>query len=221
VVRIVIVEDQPRLLRALAGVLEQVPDFHVSGQALTAETALPIVRRARPQVVLVDLGLPGMSGVEFIRTLTRDPSPPACLVHTILDDPVQAEAALRAGARGFVVKGGPAADLIANLRTVAGGGGVLHPSVAGPLLERAFPSRDPAPTEAAQAPLNGPGPLSVREQELLAIVAKGLTNDEIAQVLGIRPSTVRSHMSHLFTKLDVGNRVEAVTEGLRRGIIAL
>jgi DNA-binding NarL/FixJ family response regulator len=217
ITRVAVVEDQPRILEAQVALLADLPDLEVVGQASTGEWGLEVLRRTRPHVALVDLGLPGMDGVE-LTARAREAAPDVeVLVWTIFEDARRADAALAAGAAGYLLKGTPVERLAEAIHAVRAGGAVVTPSLARPLLARR--QRWPA------SPV-GPGPLdeaalSERERELLHLISRGLTNPEAAAALGLTAATVRTHLSNLFVKLDVTNRVEAVTEGIRRGLVEL
>lgn len=208
------IEDQPRILEAQVALLLELPEIEVVGQALSAESALDVLAETRPDVALVDLGLPGLDGVELTRRIRARWPATEVLIFTIFEEPDRARAAIQAGAAGYVLKGTPADRLAEALRAVQAGGAVVHPSLARPLLRAFAAAEAPATEEPARW-----AELSQREIEVLQITAKGLSNAETARILGLTVPTVRSHMTHIFEKLDATNRVEAVTEGIRRGII--
>jgi len=215
ITRVVVVEDQPRILEAQTALLSDVPDVEVVGQALSGETGLTAIARARPDVALVDLGLPGLDGVELTRRARASWPETEILVFTIYAEPERADAAVRAGAAGYVLKGTPLGRLVEAIRAVHAGGAVVEPSLARPLIQRAARTGGPVDPGESWAWT----PLSRREIEVLQATAKGLSNVETARMLGLTQATVRTHLAHIFDKLDVKNRVEAVTEGIRRGII--
>jgi DNA-binding NarL/FixJ family response regulator len=214
-IRVLIVEDQLAILRAQRRLLETAPGLEVVGAATTGEEALPLIDTLAPQVLLCDLGLPGIDGVEVTRRARRRPSPPEILIFTVFEEEERVLAAIQAGAAGYLLKGTPLPRLVEAIHDVHLGGTVIQPSLARTLL-RHFRA-DALPWDAPPAP-DAPR-LTPREQEVLALIAKGLTNPEVASVLGCSRSTIRTHLEHIYEKLEATNRVEAVTEGLRHGLI--
>lgn len=208
-IRVFLVEDQPAFLAAQARLIESDPSLDLVGSACSGEEALRLIPPARPQVVLCDLGLPGIDGIELTRRVRRGPAPPEVLVLTVFDEEERVLAALRAGAAGYLLKGSPLERLVEAIREVHAGGTVIQPSLARLVLRRLQPLEE----------LEPPQRLTPREVEILQIVARGLSNREAAEVLGLSPSTVRTHLEHIYEKLEVGNRVEAVAEGIRQGLI--
>ncbi|MEM6366929.1 MAG: response regulator transcription factor [Myxococcota bacterium] len=208
--RTLVVEDQPRFLKSVLTLLRGAPDFVVSGVARSAAEARAQLD-AEPgwQLVLLDLGLPDEDGLRLVPAARRAGA--EVVVWTVDDDPSRGLQALRAGAAGYLVKGARAEEVLEGLRAVAAGGAVLQPRLARALLE----TFGPEPRDGAARVL------SPREREILEVVAKGFSNPEIASILGLSAATVRTHLEHVFEKLDVSSRVEAVTEAIRRGIIAV
>ena len=230
-IRVMVVEDQPKILRSQLKLLQGSDEVEIVGTALSGEAALEEFARAKPEVVLCDLGLPRMSGIELTRALKAKAPAVEVLIFTIFDEEEKVLAAVQAGASGYLLKGAPVERIIEAIRDVHDGGSVIQPSLARRLL-KAFHVREEAPHTAsdrlaaeveAQVP-DDAGPqvqLTVRETEILRLIAKGLSNSEAAGVLTLSRATVRTHLEHIYQKLDVSNRVEAVTEGIRKGIIAV
>jgi len=216
--RVLVVEDQPRILRPLLELLEGFPSLRIVGAALSGEEAVTLAGELKPEVILCDLGLPGISGIEVIRQVkARDPAI-EFLVFTVFEEEEHVIGAIRAGASGYLLKGAPAPKIVEAIEEVRQGGTVIQPSLARMLLhhfrvEPGAPTPPPAPVEENQRSL------SPRETEILQLIAKGLTNPEAAEILQLSRSTIRTHLEHIYEKLEVTNRVEAVTEGLRKGLI--
>lgn len=206
-IRVLITDDHPVVRLGLQGMLVGQPDFEVVGEATNGAEAVEMTRRLRPEVVLMDLRMPGVDGVaatEQIRALgigTR------VLVLTTYDTDADILRAIEAGATGYLLKDAPREDLFRAIRATARGESVLAPTVAAKLMGKMR-----APAEEA---------LSSREIEVLKLVANGASNKEIANALHISEATVKSHLIHIFGKLRVADRTAAVTVALERGIIRL
>jgi DNA-binding NarL/FixJ family response regulator len=198
--RVLIVDDHPMFRRGLAGLLESLPDVQVAGLAASGEEALELAGGDRPDVVFMDLNLPTISGVEATRRLGDLPDPPAVLALTMLDDDATVVAAMRAGARGYVLKGATGEEIAAAVRTVAAGGVVLGAGVAGHLL---------ALTDAGRRRAAGPDALTDRERDVLELLADGLANPQIARRLGLSVKTVQNYVSRILDKLQVTDRTQA------------
>lgn len=211
-VRILVVDDHPIVRAGIAGLLATEPDFEVVGEADSGEAALDLVSVARPDVVLMDLRMPGMGGVEATRRLTRlTASPPRVLVFTTYEEDDQILAAIEAGANGYLVKAAPAEELAAGVRAVAAGQTVLAPSIAAQLVARAH--------SGTREHLERGPRLTPREVEILRLVSAGLSNPEIAGTLFIGESTVKTHLLRAFEKLGVSDRTRAVTRAMEHGIL--
>jgi DNA-binding NarL/FixJ family response regulator len=211
VVSVVIADDHPTFRRGLAALLASVPDIEVVGEAADGESAVAQTRALSPDVVLMDLSMPGLGGVEATRRIVADAPATAVLVVTMLDDDEAVFAAMRAGARGYVVKGQDTDDVLRAIRSVARGDAVFGPAVAGRVLSyltRPLSARDPI-----QFP-----ELSDRERDVLEQLARGSTNSEIARALVLSPKTVRNHVSSIFSKLQVAGRGEAVERARAAGL---
>lgn len=225
-IRVMVVEDQPNILRSQLKLLSASDEIEVVGTALSGEAALESLDKARPEVILCDLGLPRMSGIDLTREVkSRWPSI-EILIFTIFDEEAKVTDALKAGASGYLLKGAPIERVVEAIRDVKDGGSVIQPSLARRLL-KAFHVREAPEPDAADAladaaeeeEISQVASLSPREVEILQLIARGLSNNEAARVLSLSRATVRTHIEHIFQKLDVTNRVEAVTVGIRKGII--
>ena len=198
--RVLIVDDHPVFRDGLAGLLATLPEVEIVGMAGTAEEALAAVSLAAPDVVLMDINLPGASGVEATRQATQVAPATAVLVISMVDDDDSVFAAMAAGARGYVLKGASAAEITAALRTVAAGGAVFGAGVASRLLAR---------TPAQPSVPGRPDDLTTREREVLDLLADGASNRQIARSLGLSLKTVQNHVSRILDKLQAADRTQA------------
>jgi DNA-binding NarL/FixJ family response regulator len=219
-IRVYVVEDQSKILKNQLKLLEASADLEIVGTALSGETALEDIRRLQPDVVLLDLGLPRMSGIDVTRVVKAELPKIEILIFTIFDEEDSVLEAVQAGASGYLLKGTPADKMVEAIKEVSQGGTVIQPSLARRLLKH---FRVPeANTVTALASVEPEGKkLSARETEILQLIAKGVSNSEAATILTVSKATVRTHLEHIYRKLEVTNRVEAVTEGLRKGIIQM
>lgn len=203
-IRILVVDDHPIVREGLVAVLEDQPDFEVVGSVGAAEEAITQIERLKPDVVLLDLELSGMSGVEAISQLT----PVArVIVFTAYDADERVFGALRAGASGYLLKGATAEEIARAIRVVQRGGSYLEPRVAAKVL-----------AQVGGGPRH-PGALSVREREVLRLVADGLSNKQVAHTLAIAERTVKFHMTSIFNKLGADNRAQATALAIQRGLL--
>jgi DNA-binding NarL/FixJ family response regulator len=206
--RLVIVDDHPVVRDGLRGMLGTQSDFEVVGEAAGGAEALTVVEATRPDVVLTDLRMPEPSGGTLIRLLLERVPQTRILVLTTHDTDSDVLPAVEAGAIGYLLKDAPREELFRAVRAAARGETVLSPSVAALLLARVRPQR-PAP--AAR--------LSAREREVLALIAQGRTNRETAAALFITEATVKTHLLHIYAKLEVPDRAAAVSAAHRRGLL--
>ncbi|MFJ6514634.1 response regulator [Streptomyces sp. NPDC091406] len=208
-VTLVVVDDHPVVRDGLRGMFTAAPGFEVLGEAADGVDALAVVERLDPDVVLMDLRMPGGGGVAAIAELTRRGARSKVLVLTTYDSDSDTLPAIEAGATGYLLKDAPREELFAAVRAAADGRSVLSPAVASRLMTRVrTPAADPAATS-----------LSAREREVLVLVARGTTNREIAAELFISEATVKTHLTHVFAKLGAKDRAAAVAVGYDRGIL--
>ncbi|MEU1812647.1 response regulator transcription factor [Micromonospora sp. WMMD1076] len=206
-IRVVVVDDHPVFRLGMSALLSTLGGIECVGEAADATDALALVARVRPDVVLMDLHLGSGSGIEATRLLRRDHPAVRVLVVTMLNDDASLVAALRAGARGYVLKGASAADVERGIRGVAGGDLVL----GAPLADRAG--------ALLGARSDGPFPqLTDREREILGLLARGLSNPLIAHRLGLSAKTVRNNVSAILVKLHLGSRAEAIALARDNGL---
>jgi DNA-binding NarL/FixJ family response regulator len=207
VIRALLVDDQELVRTGLRGILRTEFGFDIVGECADGSEVIAAVDSLQPDVVLMDVRMPVMDGVQATRELRgRDGSPPVLALTTFDDDEVLA-GALRAGASGFILKGVPAEDLQRAVRVVAAGGAWLDPAVTGRVLA-IYRSAAAAPGPAGRDA--GLGSLTGREREVLALIGQGQTNAEIAAELFVGEGTVKTHINHVFTKLDLRDRAAAV-----------
>ena len=207
--RVVVADDHPLYREGLVRAIDSVDVMEVVGQASGGAEAAELAARLAPDVVVMDLHMPEVSGIEATRRIAEDSPGVAVLVLTMLEDDDSVFAALRAGARGYVVKGAERADIVRAIEAVAGGEIIFGPAVA----ERALAAF------TASEPRRGPFPhLTEREHEVLDLVARGLTNQAIATRLVLSDKTVRNHVSNIFMKLGVGTRASAIVRAREAGL---
>ncbi|GAA3589601.1 response regulator transcription factor [Nonomuraea rosea] len=204
-IRLIIVDDHPVVRDGLRGIFAAGDDFEVVGEAADGPEALAVALRTAPDVVLLDLRMPRMSGAEVIRRLREQTPGLAVLVLTTFDDDADVLPAIEQGATGYLLKDTPRAELRRAVQAAARGESVLSPAVAH-VLDR----RERAPR---------PQPLSPRELEVLGLIARGATNREIAGKLFITEATVKTHLLHVFAKLEVSDRAAAVAAAYENGLL--
>ena len=201
-ITVLIVDDHPMMRLGVAAIVSDQPDMAVVAQAGTGEQAVDLFRQHKPHVTLMDLRLPGMSGVEAIRAIRRESPRARFVVLTTYEGDEDVHQALEAGAQGYLVKGMSPETLVDALRRVHAGHRVLPPPVAR-RLEARIPNSD----------------LSAREREVLSLIAHGKNNKEIAATLGITEGTVKCHVTMILSRLGVSDRTQAVVAAAHRGIV--
>jgi DNA-binding NarL/FixJ family response regulator len=207
-IHIVIADDHPIVRDGLRAVLSTQPDFEVVGTAGNGEEALHKISALHPDVLLLDLEMPRVDGVETLRRLATSQATVRTIVFTAFDTDDRIVDAVRAGAQGYLLKGAPREELFNAIRIVHAGGSLLQPIVASRLLSRLNQTKTPDPNA-----------LTPRETEVLNLLAQGLPNKEIAAQLVITERTVKFHVSSIMSKLGAGNRTEAVAVATQRGLL--
>ncbi len=214
-VRVLVVDDQPLMRAAFEMTLRSAPDIEVVGTAADGLEAIEQTRLLSPDVVLMDIRMPELDGVEATRRLVRENASARVLILTTFDLDEYVIEGLRAGASGFLLKDVRPEDLVDAVRVVARGDALLSPSVTRRLLEafcRVVPPAPPAPPEALAS-------LTERELQVLALVGRGLSNEEIASELFVADTTVRTHIRHILEKLRLRDRVQAVVLAYETGLV--
>jgi DNA-binding NarL/FixJ family response regulator len=214
-VRVVLVDDHALMRQGISTILSAQPGLEVVGEASSGEEALEVVLRTRPDVVCMDVEMPGIGGLEATRRLVADPSVTAhVLMLTTFEREDYLLAALDAGASGFLLKNARPENLVDGVRAVAAGEALLAPELTRAVIERAVArDRTTAPTGVM------PEQLTEREGDVLRLIAQGLSNDEIAARLVIGRATVKTHVSNVLMKLSLRDRVQAVAYAYRTGIV--
>lgn len=206
-VRVLIADDHPVVRAGMAAILDTGADIEVVGEAGSGEEALVLTETLRPHLVLLDLRMGGIDGAETTRRLREQDGAPRIVILTTYDDAADILRCIEAGAVGYLLKGSSRTDLIAAVHAAARGETVLTPSLAPRLFEARSSAEEPR--------------LSTRERDILELVARGLSNPEIAARLYIAEATVKTHLLRTFKKLGVSDRTAAVTTAMTRGIIQL
>jgi DNA-binding NarL/FixJ family response regulator len=206
VIGVFVIDDHPVVRGGILAMLEGQADISVAGSAGSAEELLAAVDAAKPDIILLDLALPGMSGIEVISRLARRHPNSRVVVFSARDDDVAILDAMRAGARGYVVKGAPGDEILRAIREVHAGNTHLHGPAASAIAREL---RSPRPADA----------LTPREREVLRLVGEGLQNKQIAKSLGIAERTAKYHIRQIMTKLGADNRAQAVALASRRRLL--
>ncbi|MGW3248181.1 response regulator [Streptomyces sp. NPDC001070] len=214
-IRVLLVDDQPMIRTGFRFILEAEPDLNVVGESGDGAAAVEDARALQPDVILMDIRMPRMDGVEATRLIVRSGLPAKVIILTTFDLDEHVVDALRAGASGFLVKDGPAASLIDAIRVVASGEAVIAPRVTRRLLDR-FAQLDDGTEESAPPALDR---LTGREMDVLRALTRGLSNAEIAAELVVSEATVKTHVAHILEKFGLRDRVQAVILAYDAGLV--
>jgi DNA-binding NarL/FixJ family response regulator len=213
--RVAVVDDHPIFRDGLATLVDATPDLELVGAVADGPEIVALTSEQQVDVVLMDLSLPTMSGVDATARITARSPAPAVLVVTMVDDDDTVVAALRAGARGYVLKGAPGEEIVAAVRTVAAGGAVFGAGVAGQVLSL---TNDGRTNEARRLAGYDDGELTERERQVLELLAEGMSNAQIARRLQLSLKTVQNYVSRILDKLQVTDRTQAALRARDRGI---
>ena len=209
--RVLIADDHPIYRNGIRALLASVSDFEVVGEAATGEEAIAEAADSQPDVVLMDLQMPGIGGVEATRQILFASPHIRVLVVTMFEDDYSVFTAMRAGARGYIVKGANSNDMLRAIRAVGSGEAIFSPAIAVRLMNFFAAPRPAIPAQTFPE-------LSDREREILDLIAQGASNTDIANKLALSPKTVRNHVSNIFSKLQVADRAHAFSRGREAGL---
>nr|WP_300050962.1 response regulator transcription factor [uncultured Nocardioides sp.] len=213
-IRVVLVDDEAMVRVGLRMVLSAEPDIDVVGEASDGAAAVGVVAETQPDVVLMDIRMPEVDGIEGARRVLASSPDVKVVVLTTFDEDAYVEAALRSGVSGFLLKVAPPERLIDAVRTVAHGGGLLDPSVTLRVIETFSAAPTPRPDSASRLQ-----PLTEREKDVLRLLARGMSNAEIAAELYLGETTVKTHVSGVLAKLGLRDRVQAVVAAYETGLV--
>jgi two-component system, NarL family, response regulator LiaR len=215
-IRILVVDDHPMIRTGVHSLLENEPDFEVIGESTDGEQAVSMTRELKPDIVVMDIVMPKMNGIEATRYIKSETPSINVLILSAYNDISYILEALENGASGYVLKDSSGNELVSAIRAARSGDSVLDPRVTKKLLERVL-ERPHAASPAAQSPV----PLTPREVEILALASKGLSNKDIANQLTLSLRTVKAHLTNIFSKMGCGSRTDAIIKGLKAGYITL
>lgn len=210
-IRVLIADDHPDFREGMSALLLSAPDVEVVGEAADGEESVALAATLQPDVVLMDLNMPGTGGIEATRRITRTSPHISILIVSMFEDDDSVFAALKAGARGYLLKGALKAEILRAIRSVTSGEAIFGPAIAKRLMSFFSAPRPTEPQEAFPE-------LTEREREILALIARHETNFEIAKRLHLSPKTVRNNVSSIFTKLQVADRAQAIIRAREAGL---
>ncbi|MDQ6659893.1 MAG: response regulator transcription factor [Chloroflexota bacterium] len=210
-IRILIADDHPVFRYGMQALLQAEPTTEVVGEATTGDEVIALAASLEPDVILMDVNMPGINGIEATRRILTAIPHVSILVLTMFDDDDTVFAAMRAGARGYLLKGTEGDEIVRAIRVVSSGEAIFSPAIARRLMQYFGAPRPTAPTQAFPE-------LTEREREILALIGQGYTNPAIAERLVLSPKTVRNHVSNIFSKLQVVDRAEAIIRARDAGL---
>ncbi len=214
-IKVLIADDHALFREGTRSLIEHEKDMEVVGEASDGEETIKLVKELHPHLVLMDIAMPKVNGIEATRRIKVDNPATAVLILTAYDNDQYIVALLEAGAAGYLLKNVSGSDLVNAIRSVYAGEAVLHPTIAQKVFSRLGESGRPPEEPVPEAEL------SEREMEILKLAAKGMSNQDIAVQLYLSRRTVQAHLANIFRKIDVGSRTEAVLQALRKGWIGL
>ena len=209
--RVLIADDHPLFRHGLSALLSASSDFEVVGEATTGEEAIELAAKLQPDVILMDIQMPGVNGIEATRSIVHTSPQIRILMITMLDDDASVFTAMKAGARGYVLKDAQKADMFQAIHAVGRGEAIFSPAIATRLIDFFSALRPVAPPQAFPE-------LTGREREILTLIAQGHNNTEIATRLFLSPHTVRNYVSNIFSKLQVADRAQAIIRAREAGL---
>jgi DNA-binding NarL/FixJ family response regulator len=210
-IRVLIVDDHPLFRDGMHGLLDSVSETEVVGEAASGEEAITLAENLQPDVILMDIKMPGMNGLQAMREILNTSPHIRILIVSMLEEDDSVFAAMRAGARGYVPKGANQAEMLRAIRAVANGEAIFGPGIAQRLIGFFSASRPSVQSRIFPE-------LTEREAEVLALIAHGRTNEEIAEQLVLSLKTVRNHVSNIFSKLQVADRAQAIIRARDAGL---
>ena len=210
-IRILIADDHPLFRDGLRALLNSVPDMEVVGEAKSGDEAIGMAAQLQPEIILMDINMPGVNGIEATRRVVQTSPHIGVLVVTMFEDDDSVFSAMRAGARGYMLKGADQSEVLRAIHAVASGEAIFSPAIAVRLM-RFFSAPSPA-----ASPLVFPE-LTEREREILTLIAQGYNNNDIADKLVLSPKTVRNNVSNIFSKLQVADRAQAIVRARAAGL---
>ena len=213
-IRVLLAEDHVIVREGTRELVQHEPDMEVVGEAGDGEEAIQLTAKLRPDVVIMDIAMPKLNGIEATKQIKELYPATAVLVLTAYDDDQYIFALLEAGAAGYLLKNVRGRELIDAIRAVYAGESVLHPAITRKVIESFMPAGKPAERRIAE-------PLSEREMEVVKLAGRGMSNKDIAEELSLSVRTVQAHLGNIFNKLGVGSRTEAVLYALKKGWVAL
>jgi DNA-binding NarL/FixJ family response regulator len=212
-IRVMLVDDQNLVRKGVRSLLELSPDIEVVGEAADGAEAIRLLPEINPDVMLLDMRMPGMSGIDLLQTLAKQDAVPPTIILTTFDDDELVLAGIKAGARGYLLKDVSLEDLVGAVKTVAEGGSIVKPAVTQRLLKGLENLQNDFSS------LDRPDPLTERETEILRLMAGGYSNKEIANSLGVAEGTIKNHVSNILSKMGVRDRTRAVLKAFEMGNI--